>query len=83
MRRCMRTTIQLDEQLLAEAKRYALESGRTLTEFIEDALRQSLAQRRRTEERGRIRLTTFAGNGLQPGVDIDDSAGLREPMDER
>ncbi len=79
----MRTTIRLDEQLLAEAKRYALESGRTLTAVIEDALRQSLAQRRQTEERSRVRLTTFAGNGLQPGADLDDSARLRELMDER
>lgn len=79
----MRTTIRLDEQLLAEAKRHALESGRTLTAVIEDALRQSLAQRRQTEGRSRVRLTTFAGHGLQPGVDLNDSAGLRELMDER
>ena len=36
----MRTTIRLDDRLLAEAKQYAAESGRTLTGLIEDALRE-------------------------------------------
>jgi Arc/MetJ family transcription regulator len=42
MSRYMRTTIRLDDQLLAEAKRYASESGRTLTGLIEDALSGAL-----------------------------------------
>jgi hypothetical protein len=78
----MRTTIRLDEQLLREAKRLALDTGRTLTAVIEDALRESLARRRTAAPRERIRLRTHAGGGLQPGVDLDDSAALRELMDE-
>jgi hypothetical protein len=78
----MRTTIRLDEQLLREAKRLALDTGRTLTAVIEDALRESLARRRATPGRERVRLRTVAGRGLQPGVDLDDSAALRERMDE-
>ena len=40
----MRTTIRLDDQLLAEAKKYAAESGRTLTDVLADALRETLAR---------------------------------------
>jgi predicted transcriptional regulator len=51
----MRTTIRLDENLLAEAKRYAAESGRTLTTVIEDALRTSLARRTRRSPKKPLR----------------------------
>jgi len=77
----MRTTIRLDERLLAEAKQVAARTGRTLTAVIEDALRQSLAARK---SGGRVpaRLPTFGEGGLQPGVDLDDSAALLSLMDE-
>lgn len=39
---CMRTTIQLDDQLLLEAKKHAAQTGRTLKAVIEDALREAL-----------------------------------------
>jgi len=77
----MRTTIRLDDQLLNEAKRAALESGRTLTRVIEDSLREALARRRAAGRRGRVTLPTFAGGGLRPGVDLDDSASLLEIME--
>ncbi|MDQ6939925.1 MAG: hypothetical protein M3119_07175 [Verrucomicrobiota bacterium] len=41
-----RTTIRLDEHLLAQAKQYALRHRRTLTSVIEDGLRALLAPRR-------------------------------------
>ena len=84
MIRCMRTTIRLDEALLAEAKAHAALSGRTLTSVIEDALRESLARRQRRPDRGEpVDIPTFAGKGLQPGVDLDSSAALLELMDDR
>ena len=77
----MRTTIRLDDQLLAQAKRVAHATGRTLTAVIEDALRAALAQRRSGPKRGRVRLPTFNGGGLLPGVDLDDSASLLDAME--
>jgi len=77
----MRTTIRLDDALLADAKVLAARTGRTLTSVIEDALRESLA-RRKVGADVRIELPTFRGSGLQPGVDLDDSAGLLELMEE-
>ena len=76
----MRTTIHLPDDLLAQAKRTALESGTTLTGVIEEALRERLA-RREAPAAGPVELTTFGGSGLQPGVDLDDSAALLELME--
>ena len=77
----MRTTIRLDDQLLQDAKIVAAESGRTLTRVIEDALREALARRRTTGHSERVRLTTFKGTGVQPGVDINNSADLLDILD--
>lgn len=77
----MRTTIRIDDDLLRAAKKLAAESGRTLTAVIEDALREALARRNRATRRARVQLTTFRGGGARPGVDLDDSAALRETMD--
>ena len=77
----MRTTIRLDEQLLARAKKAAVESGTTLTAIIEEALREKLARRQQRDSRRRVRLKTFQGTGLRPGVDLDDTAALLDLMD--
>lgn len=77
----MRTTVRLDEHLLAEAKKYAAESGRTLTALLEDALRDTLARRRARPKRARVRLKTFKGDGVRPGIDLDESAALLETME--
>jgi hypothetical protein len=78
----MRTTIRLDDDLLAEVKQIAARSNKTMTAVIEDALRQMLARQRKAEERTPVRLTTVSGGGLQPGVDLDDSAALLSLMEE-
>ncbi|MDA2921037.1 ribbon-helix-helix domain-containing protein [Desulfobacterota bacterium AH_259_B03_O07] len=77
----MRTTIRIDEQLLIEVKQLAAKHRQSLTTLIEDALRQMLARQRQMAQRKPIRLITFSGNGLQPGVDLDDSASLIDLMD--
>jgi len=40
----MRTTLQIDDNLMVQAKKLAAETGRTLTALIEDALREALAR---------------------------------------
>jgi hypothetical protein len=79
----MRTTIRLDDALLAEVKARAAQSGRTMTEVIEDALRASLSRRGSTHtSRRSIKLPTYRGRGVKPGVDLDNGASLLELMDE-
>ena len=76
----MRTTVRMDPHLLAEAKKLAASTGRTLTAVIEDAVRESLV-RRRTPARRRGGIPTFRGSGVMPGVDLDDSAALLDVME--
>ena len=78
---CMRTTIRLDDQLFAELKKTAAEEGRPLAAVIEDALRESMARRRAQSDRTPVRLPTFRGDGLMPGVDLDSTAMLLDLMD--
>lgn len=77
----MRTTVRLDEHLLAQARQYAAASGKTLTAVLEDALREALARRNTKTRRKPVRLRTCGEGGVLPGVDIDDSASLLELME--
>lgn len=76
----MRTTVRLDDELLASAKRRAARRGVSLTSVIEDALREALA-RRPARASEAARLPAWDGGGARPGVDLDDSMALREVMD--
>ncbi len=81
----MRTTINLPDGLLAQAKKEAADSGSTLTDFIAEAIRLSLARKRRQIMEVPPLPVYFppAGQeGLQPGVDLDNSATLWDLMDE-
>ena len=76
----MRTTIRIDDRLLAEAKSRAARSGRTLTAVVEDALRTAFA--RRDGEPGQVpALPTLRGGRLLPGADLDDGAALLDLME--
>ncbi len=66
---------------MAEVKKNAAETGRTLTAVIEDALREMLARRKTRALKKSARLPTTKGRGLKPGVNLDDSAALLELMD--
>ncbi|OGA72355.1 MAG: antitoxin [Betaproteobacteria bacterium RIFCSPLOWO2_12_FULL_66_14] len=77
----MRTTVRLDERLLAEAKKHAADTGRTLTAVLEDALRETLARRSTRVKRKPVRLKTVRGDGVRPGVDLDDTAALLDLME--
>jgi len=77
----MRTTIRISDELLLEIKKFAASTNRTLTSVIEDALREVLARKNEASQRKQIQLTTVPGLGLQPGVDLDDSAELLSLME--
>ncbi len=76
----MRTTIDLPDDVLAEAKERAAREQRSLSEVVGDAVRSSFV-RTSTAERQPVELPTFGEGGLQPGVDLDDSAALLELME--
>jgi Arc/MetJ family transcription regulator len=76
----MRTTVKIDDHLLAEAKAQAALSGRTLNQVVEDALRESFGRRDRAVREKAVDLPTLAGR-LQPGVDLDDASALLDLME--
>jgi hypothetical protein len=74
----VRTTVNIDDDLLAEAKVVAARTSRSLGSVVEDALREMLrrvADESRTSE---FRLPTHGAGGLRPGVDLDDKESLAE-----
>lgn len=77
----MRTTLDVDEALLREAKLEAVRSGRTLTAVIEDALRESMARKRAQSKREPIELPVVTGPGVMPGVDLSSTAALFDLLD--
>ena len=78
----MRTTITIDDHLLAQAKEVAVRSGRTLNAVVEDALRAALARQQQARQRPPVVLPTWSGGRVLPGVDLDDSAALLDLMEE-
>jgi len=77
---CMRTTIDLDDQLFSELKQEAARRGTTMREIVNDYLRKGLVSpkqstkyffRWKTDPRGRI----------LPGVRLNDRKSLYDLMD--
>ncbi len=64
----MKTTIEIADSLLDEARRVAEREGTTLRSLVEEGLRQALKARADDSPPFRLDLVTFAGDGLQPGV---------------
>ncbi len=75
----MRTTIDIDDQLLLYAKHQAVEQGCTIKQIMEDALRDFFSHQ--TLEHKAVSLTTFSGHGLKPGINLDNSQSLNDIMD--
>lgn len=78
----MRTTVRLSDELLAEARRHAARTGRTLTSLIDEGLREVLARGERRAPAKRVELLTGGEGGLQPGVRIDRWADLLDLMED-
>lgn len=75
----MRTTIDINDRLLADAKSLAARRGLSLKAVVEEALLEKLQAR--PTKRQALRLPTYSGHGLQPGVDLTDNGSLLEAMD--
>lgn len=77
----MRTTINIDDQLLKYAKLQAAQQGCTLKDVIENSLREFFSRHRL--ERDSVKLETASGAGLKPGVNLDNGRSLNDIMDGR
>ena len=82
---CMRTTLILPDDLYREVKRTAATTDRTMTSFVEEALRAALARQHgaRAKDSKRYRVGATGVGGLQPGVDLTDTAALLDVLEGR
>lgn len=76
---CMRTTINLPDELYRATRRRAAEEGRTVTSVLEEALRRFLAEDERVTG---YRVQPLSGPPVPAGVVIDDNTAVRDLMDE-
>ena len=77
---CMRTTLNIDDNLMRSVKKHAAETDRTISAVIETALRLLIEQEQRTDRPFRLRWKTVGG-GLQAGVDLTDRDTLIDHME--
>ena len=63
----MKTTVEISDKLLDEAKKLAAREGTSVRALIEQGLRQIITARKRPGV-FRLRKATFKGHGLQPAA---------------
>jgi Arc/MetJ family transcription regulator len=75
----MKTTIEISDSLLDEAKKLAAKEGTTVRAFVEQGLRRIVAERK---SRGlfHLRKASFKGKGLQSGVEDATWERIRESI---
>jgi hypothetical protein len=69
----MRTTIRMSDELARQAKSYAKETGRTFTQFIEQAVVKALGKGHKPQSRKRIKLPTYGGDGIVGGLTLEEA----------
>ena len=80
----MRTTLILPDDLFRQVKTTSAVQGVTMTSFVEQALREAIRRRTTPAEQPEFTLApAFVGDGVQPGVDLNDSAALLDLMEGR
>ncbi len=80
----MKTTLDLDDELLVRAKAHAARESKSLTALIEEGLRLRLRSRQRgPARRGSSGLSVYQGRGgLVVGVDPLSNRSLTEAADD-
>jgi predicted transcriptional regulator len=77
----MRTTITLDDQLLAQLKRRASESGTSVSKLIEHAVRLFVRAPRPAATAEPFEFVTFGAGGRFSRQNIDKTSALLEAED--
>lgn len=75
----MKTTLNIDDTVMAQLKREAARQGRTMSDLVETALRGLFRSQRKRQELPP--LPTFHSEGIL--VDVSDRDALYQAMEER
>lgn len=73
----MRTTVNIDDDLLEQLRAISARTRQPLGELVDDALRLMLAKRRQRPAREFV-LPAYGQCGLQPGVGLEDKEALAD-----
>ena len=73
----MKTTVEITDSLLDEARQVASNEETTLRELMEEGLRRALADRKQ-QRAFHLRRASFKGKGLQPGIASGSWEGIRD-----
>ena len=76
----MRTTLNIDDALMSRIRQRASETGRTITEIVEEALRREVAGHAPRRTGFTLKWSPVAGRAL-PGVDLGDRDSLYQEME--
>jgi hypothetical protein len=77
----MRTTVAINDDLLAKAKATARRRSQTLGQFLEDAIRVHLAGDRALRDIPPLPVMEGTG-GMNPAIDPTSNAAMQEFLDE-
>jgi len=64
----MKTTVEISDPLLRDARKLAAREGTTLRALIEQGLRRVLSERKQRKPDFRLRDASFKGRGLHPDM---------------
>ena len=77
----MTLQLELADEVLKAAQEEARKRGTDVSQVIEESLRQCLTRPVRQANLDSIHRHIFHGDGLQPGVDINDGRAVRDLLD--
>ena len=77
----MRTTLTLDDPLVKELKRLAVDTGQPFKKVVNETLRAGLRVRTAPARRA-YRLTAAAMGAPRPGIDLDKALQLAEHLED-
>ena len=74
----MKTTVEITDSLLEQARRQAAREGATVRALIEEGLRKVLAEREKTSSGFKMRKVSVGGEGLNPALAQASWDGIRD-----
>ncbi|MEP7056896.1 MAG: type II toxin-antitoxin system VapB family antitoxin [Caldimonas sp.] len=74
----MKTTLEIADPLLTQARKIAARDGETLRSLVEQGLRKVVAERARKTTRFKLRDASVGGEGLQPEFQNSSWEKLRD-----
>ena len=76
----MKTTVEIADPVLNEARKLAANEGTTLRALVEQGLRQVISESRKRKKPSAYRPVIFNGHGLQPEFQDADWEKIRDEI---